>query len=57
MSCSQRDDRREDMTDDLDEDDMADFVPRTLREFNVPRAEDVRGPIMQVAKHCRIPTR
>ena len=43
----ERDDRdREDLTDDQDlEDDMADFVPRTLCEFNVPRAGDVRGAI------------
>ena len=27
------------------DDDNADFVPRTLREFNVPRAGDVKGAI------------
>ncbi|ONK77680.1 uncharacterized protein A4U43_C02F9370 [Asparagus officinalis] len=36
-------DRQEDMTDDLSDDGMADFVPRTLREFNVPRAGDWSG--------------
>ncbi|XP_078161748.1 uncharacterized protein LOC144557070 [Carex rostrata] len=34
----------ENLTDHSD-DDMGDFVPRTLREFNVPREGDVRGAI------------
>jgi hypothetical protein len=29
----------------LSDDEGAEFVPRTLREFNVPRAGDVRGAI------------
>ena len=32
-------------TDLSDDEDMADFMPRTLREFNVPRVGDVRGAI------------
>ena len=38
--------RDRDLEADLtDNEDMADFIPRTLREFNVPRAGDVRGAI------------
>ena len=37
-------DREVELTDQSDH-EMDDFMPRTLREFNVPRAEDVRGAI------------
>ena len=37
-------DREEELTDQSDH-EMDDFMPRTLREFNVPRAGDVRGAI------------
>jgi len=41
---AERNREREDLTDQSD-DDMDVFMPRTLREFNVPRAGDVRGAI------------
>ena len=38
-----KDDREQDLSDGSEEEE--DFMPRTLREFNVPRAGDVRGAI------------